>query len=120
MRNEKLFQKIKIHYRPDYIQLKNRNGRDVHMLLCWSEYPRNEFGDNISEFNGNILNFYTHIRNLQMIQTNRIPVIYEIMKEEKNKMPLCILYSNHNSIHNKFISRQAKLHIRYKFYNEEV
>ena len=87
------------------VELKNQFNRNQHLIFIWSEYPEYPYDNNLTEFRGNILQFYNLTR-------GSTPTIYEMQIKESGYFDSCIVF-NIRQVLSKFIRRKAKLKIIY-------
>ena len=90
-----------------FVELKDQFNRNQDLIFIWSEYPEYPVDSNLSEFNGNILQFYNLTRG-----GGTSPIIYEMQIKEPGYFDSCIVF-NIRQVLSKFIRRKAKLKIIY-------
>jgi hypothetical protein len=87
------------------VKLKEEFNRDKYLIFIWSEYPEYPLDTNVTEFRGNILQFYNLTRGSS-------PTIYEIYKKESGYFDRSMVFGNRDRFP-EFIRRKAKLKIIY-------
>lgn len=100
-------------------KLKDEYNRDKCFYINWSQFPRTQYDDEITEyreFNGNILEFWNSMlrfdfRSGYLINT-LTPTVYEIYFERRGYLSHTKLYGNRHQLR-QFISRGWKLKIIY-------
>ena len=104
----KFFQRIKvIRSEPGFVKLKDAYNRNKILMCDWSEYPVDQYVHNIRTFQGNILEFYNMVANM-----NVYPTVYEIHKQHRGYFDASIVFDNRNR-YNLFIKRKFYLTIKY-------
>lgn len=97
-------------------KLKDEYNRDKCFYINWSQYPRTQYDDEITEyreFNGNILEFFNLLKDYYLDYNSIItPTVYEILFKRPGYLSHTKVYSNHHQLR-QFISRGWKLKIIY-------
>jgi hypothetical protein len=111
----KFFQKIKIPRTENgVIKLKDPFNRNKNLILNWSEFPYDGDDSDIQTFQGNILDFYNFVKNIELTRLMNIKV-YEIFKQHRGYFDTSLVFGNRNR-YNAFISRKFYLTIKYSLH----
>lgn len=96
-----------VRRQPGLVKLKDATNRTKNLLCIWSEYPCDGDDSQIITYQGNILQFYNMIKEMQVS-----PTIYEIHKQYRGYQSPSLVYGNRNR-YNEFIMRKFYLTIKY-------